>query len=105
MEQRDNNDKNNTKINPSLHTFFFGIAAWLLINTKESPEQKEEEKPAQIVDVVKVEQQTVSLNLPSYGVVTPKNKTQLVTEVKGRLLSISPNFVAGGVVKKGSSSP
>ncbi|WP_157582241.1 efflux RND transporter periplasmic adaptor subunit [Shewanella woodyi] len=89
------------RLTPLFILFFFGMAAWLLINTKESPEQKEEEKPAQIVDVVKVEQQTVSLNLPSYGVVTPKNKTQLVTEVKGRLLSISPNFVAGGVVKKG----
>lgn len=80
---------------------FFGLAAWLLINTKEAPEQIVEEKIVPIIDVINVEQKTVSLNLPSYGVVTPKNKTQLVTEVKGRLLTISPNFVAGGVVTKG----
>jgi len=89
------------RLTPLYILVFFGVAAWLLISTKEAPEQKEEQKPVPIVDVVKVEQQTVSLNLPSYGVVTPKNKTQLVTEVKGRLLTISPNFVAGGVVKKG----
>ncbi|MEC4728206.1 efflux RND transporter periplasmic adaptor subunit [Shewanella sp. D64] len=88
------------RLTPLFILVFFGLAAWLLINTKEAPEQKEEEKAVPIIDVVKVEQKTVSLNLPSYGVVTPKNKTQLVTEVKGRLLTISPNFVAGGVVKK-----
>lgn len=71
------------------------------MKTKEAPEQKPEEIPIPIVDVIKVEQQTVSLNLPSYGVVTPKYKTQLVTEVQGRMLTISPHFVAGGIVKKG----
>lgn len=79
--------------------FVFGAA--LLMQTKETPEQKAEEIPVPIVDVLQVTQQTVSLNLPSYGVVTPKYKTQLVTEVQGRLLSISPEFVAGGIVKKG----
>ena len=79
--------------------FVFGAA--LLMQTKGAPEQKAEEIPVPIVDVLQVTQQTVSLNLPSYGVVTPKYKTQLVTEVQGRLLTISPDFVAGGIVKKG----
>ncbi|QIR15523.1 efflux RND transporter periplasmic adaptor subunit [Shewanella aestuarii] len=79
---------------------FFGLA-FLLVSTKESPEQKEETANLTIVDVMTVQQQTVSLNLPSYGVVNPKYKTQLVTEVQGRLQSLSPNFVAGGLVKKG----
>ncbi|WP_299796068.1 efflux RND transporter periplasmic adaptor subunit [uncultured Shewanella sp.] len=86
---------------PLLILFVFIGGAALLISTKEAPEQKEEQVPLPIIDVLSVKQQTVSLNLPSYGVVTPKNKTQLVTEVQGRLLTISPNFVAGGVVKKG----
>ncbi|ABZ75430.1 efflux transporter, RND family, MFP subunit [Shewanella halifaxensis HAW-EB4] len=79
----------------------FIIAAQLLISTKEAPEQKADEVPVPIVDVTQVQVQTVSLNLPSYGIVSPKYKTQLVTEVQGRMLSISNNFVAGGVVKKG----
>ncbi|MBL4816683.1 MAG: efflux RND transporter periplasmic adaptor subunit [Shewanella sp.] len=86
---------------PLLILLVFGVAAALLISTKEAPEQKEDEVPVPIIDVTRVEQKTVSLNLPSYGVVTPKNKTQLVTEVQGRMLTIAPNFVAGGVVKKG----
>lgn len=79
---------------------FIGLAM-LLMGTQETPEQKEEAAILTIVDVMTVEQQTVSLNLPSYGVVNPKYKTQLVTEVQGRLQSISTNFVAGGMVKKG----
>ena len=79
---------------------FIGLAM-LLMGTQETPEQKEEAAILTIVEVMTVEQQTVSLNLPSYGVVNPKYKTQLVTEVQGRLQSIAPNFVAGGMVKKG----
>lgn len=77
------------------------VAAQMLIATKESPEQKAETIPLPIVDVQTIAQQTVSLDLPSYGVVEPKFKTQLVTEVKGRLLTLSDQFVAGGVVRKG----
>ena len=89
------------RLSPFFILLLFIVGAGLLMKTKETPEQKPEEMPIPIVDVTQVEQQTVSLNLPSYGVVTPKYKTQLVTEVQGRMLSISPQFVAGGIVKKG----
>nr|WP_258311747.1 efflux RND transporter periplasmic adaptor subunit [Shewanella marisflavi] len=72
-----------------------------MMSTQKTPEQKEEEVPVPIVDVMPVKSETVSLNLPSYGVVQPKNKTQLVTEVQGRMLTISDKFVAGGIVKRG----
>lgn len=86
---------------PFLILLVFIGAAQLLISTKEAPEQKVDVAPIPVIDVITVQQKTVSLNLPSYGIVSPKYKTQLVTEVQGRLLTISPNFVAGGVVKKG----
>lgn len=89
------------RLSPLFILIVFLAGAKLLMVTKESPEQKPDEIPVPIVDVTEVEQQTVSLNLPSYGVVLPKNKTLLVTEVQGRLMSISPLFVAGGIVKKG----
>ena len=89
------------RLSPFFILLLFVFGAALLMQTKGAPEQKAEEIPVPIVDVLQVTQQTVSLNLPSYGVVTPKYKTQLVTEVQGRLLTISPDFVAGGIVKKG----
>ncbi|WP_394131181.1 efflux RND transporter periplasmic adaptor subunit [Shewanella maritima] len=73
----------------------------VIMSTKQEPEQKEETIALPVVEVIEVTPQTVSLNLPSYGVVNPKYKTQLVTEVQGRLLHLDPSFVAGGVVKKG----
>lgn len=89
------------RLSPFFILLLFIVGAALLMKTKEAPEQKSEDMPIPIVDVTQVEQKTVSLNLPSYGVVTPKYKTQLVTEVQGRMLTISPQFVAGGIVKKG----
>ncbi|WP_350431629.1 efflux RND transporter periplasmic adaptor subunit [Shewanella sp. H8] len=89
------------RLSPLLIIAVFVAAAMLLISTQEAPEQKDEPVSVPIIDVQTVTPQTLSLNLPSYGVVNPKYKTQLVTEVQGRMLNISANFVAGGVVKKG----
>ncbi|AZG35024.1 MULTISPECIES: efflux RND transporter periplasmic adaptor subunit [Shewanella] len=86
---------------PLLIIAVFVAAAMLLISTQEAPEQKDEPISVPIIDVQTITPQTLSLNLPSYGVVNPKYKTQLVTEVQGRLLNISADFVAGGVVKQG----
>lgn len=102
MEKRTHNDKKIIRrASPLFILILFIVAAQVLISTKEAPEQKADEAPIPIVDIMEVQQQTVSLNLPSYGVVSPKYKTQLVTEVQGRMLNISNKFVAGGVVKKG----
>ncbi|MGI2176831.1 efflux RND transporter periplasmic adaptor subunit [Shewanella frigidimarina] len=89
------------RLSPLLIIMVFVGLALALISTQEAPEQKDEAVSVPIIDVQTVTPQTLSLNLPSYGVVNPKYKTQLVTEVQGRMLSISANFVAGGVVKKG----
>jgi len=89
------------RLSPLLIIAVFAAAAILLVSTKEAPEQKDEVISVPIINVQTVTPQTLSLNLPSYGVVNPKYKTQLVAEVQGRLLSISANFVAGGVAKKG----
>ncbi|AZQ11685.1 Toluene efflux pump periplasmic linker protein TtgD precursor [Shewanella khirikhana] len=86
---------------PIIILFLFIFAAVVLLGMKEAPEQKADELPLPLIEVTEVHQETVSLNLPSYGVVAPKHKTQLVAEVQGRLLSVSANFVSGGVVKKG----
>lgn len=86
---------------PLIILALFILAAMVLMATKEAPEQKAEEANMPIIEVAEVKQETLSLNLPSYGVVMPRHKTQLVAEVQGRLTSVSPNFVAGGVVKAG----
>ncbi|WP_144210839.1 efflux RND transporter periplasmic adaptor subunit [Shewanella donghaensis] len=90
-------------LSPFFILIIFAGLAFILLSTQEAPEQKEQQEKIPIVDVINIEQQTVSLNLPSYGVVSPKYKTQLVTEVQGRLISLDPSFVAGGIVKQGQA--
>ncbi|WP_192021491.1 efflux RND transporter periplasmic adaptor subunit [Shewanella sp. WPAGA9] len=90
-------------LSPFIILFVFIGLAVVLFSTRQAPEQKEDQQKIPVVDVLTVEQKTVSLNLPSYGVVSPKYKTQLVTEVQGRLISLDPSFVAGGIVRQGQA--
>ncbi|MFQ6370860.1 efflux RND transporter periplasmic adaptor subunit [Shewanella sp. YIC-542] len=77
------------------------VVVSLLNATKKTPPQKPEEQQLPVVNVMTVKPQTISLELPSYGTVMPKYKTQLVSEVQGRIVKISPKFVAGGMVRAG----
>ncbi|NMH66486.1 efflux RND transporter periplasmic adaptor subunit [Shewanella salipaludis] len=89
------------RASPFLIVIVFLALAAILMSTKEAPEQKPDAAPVPIIDVTSVQQRNMSLSLSSYGVVNPKYKTQLVTEVQGRMLSIADTFVAGGIVHKG----
>ncbi|WP_025819285.1 efflux RND transporter periplasmic adaptor subunit [Shewanella marina] len=75
--------------------------AMLLVSSKKEPEKKPEPDTRPIVDIISANPSNLSVQLASYGVVSPKYKTQLVTEVQGRLLELADVFVAGGMVKKG----
>ncbi|WP_417762731.1 efflux RND transporter periplasmic adaptor subunit [Shewanella sp.] len=72
-----------------------------LFATKKPPEKKPEEESLPVVNVIQVEPDTETLSVASYGTVEPKYRTLLVSEVRGRIQSISPLFVAGGMVKEG----
>ena len=90
------------RLTPIFILLAFGLMAVIMIKTSEKQEQKITEPSITLVKVKAAKQKTVSLNLPSYGVVNPKYKTQLVAEVQGRLLEITPDFVVGSTVKKGT---
>ncbi|QSX34437.1 efflux RND transporter periplasmic adaptor subunit [Shewanella avicenniae] len=72
-----------------------------LFATQKPPEKKPEEETLPVVNVVAADPQTVTLSIASYGTVNPKYRTQLVSEVQGRIEKIAPQFVAGGMVKQG----
>ncbi|MCL1125753.1 efflux RND transporter periplasmic adaptor subunit [Shewanella surugensis] len=91
------------RLSPLIILALFIAVALVLNSTKTPPEEKVDEAPIPIVNVIEVQPETLSLNLSSYGVVTPKYKTQLVTEVAGRIMTVSNSFVAGGMVKKGDA--
>ncbi|BDY03434.1 efflux RND transporter periplasmic adaptor subunit [Ferrimonas sp. YFM] len=73
----------------------------LIIKTKPQPEKKEDTQALPLVEVQEIRSDDITLSLNSYGVVQPKHQTQLVAEVSGRILELSPSFIAGEEVKKG----
>ncbi len=77
-----------------------GIAAGLSA-LKKPPEKKEAKEVIPLVQVESINIKDVTLNVNSYGIVAPKNKTQLVAQVNGQVVNISEEFVNGSFVKQG----
>ncbi len=77
-----------------------GVAA-VMIASRKPPEQKPVEEKAFLVDAKEVHSQPVTFKIQSQGNVVPKNKTSLSAQVSGRVVSLSEQFIAGGMVNKG----
>jgi len=54
--------------------------------------------PRPLVAVISVEPTSTALNVSAQGNVVPRNESNLVAEVSGRLMYVSPNLVNGGFV-------
>lgn len=63
------------------------------------------EKPpvTQLVDTVVAETRNVTYTISSQGTVEPRTETVLVPEVAGKVITLSPNFVAGGFFNAGET--
>ncbi|WP_318482363.1 efflux RND transporter periplasmic adaptor subunit [Photobacterium leiognathi] len=73
----------------------------LLLNNKKRPEQQKAQVRTPVLEVIKIEKQDVQLSVNSYGVVEPKYKAEVVSEVIGSVNYISPDFAVGKFVSKG----
>lgn len=85
-------------------TVFFLASGVLLARTIISMRQpapyKPEEEVKAVVEVQKVQLENLTLAIPSQGAVEATNETQAAAEVAGKIIRISPSFVAGGNFKK-----
>ena len=75
---------------------FVGLSAM-----KKPPEEKAEVDNTPIVAVELVTVAPMTLTVDSYGVVKPKYETELVAQVSGQIVDLSPIFVRGGFINKG----
>ncbi|WP_318510692.1 efflux RND transporter periplasmic adaptor subunit [Photobacterium leiognathi] len=73
----------------------------LLLNNKKRPEQQKAQVRTPVLEVIRIEKQDVQLSVNSYGVVEPKYKAEVVSEVVGSVNYISPDFAVGQFVSKG----
>ncbi|MGD8327773.1 MAG: efflux RND transporter periplasmic adaptor subunit [Sphingomonadales bacterium] len=78
---------------------FLGVAT--LFATKPEPEKVEQEVRPLSVFVEDVRQEPVTLKVKAQGEVRPKTEIQLVPQVSGRVVFVSPAFEAGGTINRG----
>ena len=70
-------------------------------NQASRPERKVEATPAVLVDAITAESRSLNFSIRSQGAVEPRTQTTLVAEVSGKIVSVSPDFIAGGFFRKG----
>ena len=79
-----------------------GVAAiGVAFMTNRPPERKPPQNLAMLVDTIPVTTEDVVFSVNSQGLVEPRTETTLVSEVGGKIESISPKLVAGGFFKRG----
>ena len=78
---------------------FVGFA--VLKANRPAPEKKESGDQAMLISSRPVLLEPVQMNVTSQGVVVPRTETRLVAEVAGKIVSVSPKFLAGGFFRQG----
>lgn len=64
-------------------------------------ERKPETAKAVLVETIEARVTSLNFTVNSQGTVRPRTETSLVTEVSGKIVSVAPQFVAGGFFHKG----
>ena len=77
-----------------------GVAV-LLRFVRPEPEQNDPQQLVVVVDAMTVSVQDAYITVPSQGTVEPRTRTNLVSEVSGQVVEVSPAFVAGGFFREG----
>ncbi len=75
--------------------------SWAIVVHKPQPKSELLNDEAPLAQVVKVEPQTVQLNIRSQGVVAARTEIDLVPEVAGQIVELHPSLVAGGFFRLG----
>ena len=80
-----------------------GFGAYALLQVSKPDPEKNEEGPRPIsVYTVAVTRETVSLEVVTQGDVRARTQIDLVAQVGGRIVSVSPEFTEGGKIEPGS---
>jgi RND family efflux transporter MFP subunit len=77
------------------------VIALVAYKNSQRAERKPETTKAVLVDTITAEVTSLNLIVNSQGTVKPRTETTVVSEVSGKIVSVSPDFVAGGFFRKG----
>jgi RND family efflux transporter MFP subunit len=77
------------------------LGAIALVATRPDVETQSPEALPRLVRVVEVTPQTVQLRVTTHGAVAPRTESDLVPEVSGPIVWVSPSFTSGGFFEAG----
>jgi len=77
------------------------VIALVAYKNSQRAERKPDTNQAILVDTINAEVVSLNLMVNSQGTVRPRTETALVAEVSGKIVSVSPDFVAGGFFREG----
>ena len=77
------------------------ITMGIIIKTGPTMDQKPPASTAPLVRTWIATSETVQLSVLTYGSVLPRTESELIPEVSGRVIKISPSMVSGGFIRKG----
>ncbi len=86
---------------PLLVLALAGGVYWALIATKATPDRREPVVPTPLVRVVTARPEPFRLRVESQGIALPRTESNLVAEVRGRILEVAPQLVEGGFFEAG----
>ncbi len=76
----------------------FGMVAY---SNSQRAERKPEGQKTVLVETIRAEVTSLNFTVNSQGTVKPRTETSLVSEVSGKIVVVSPDFVAGGFFRQG----
>ncbi len=79
------------------------VVALVIRSAANRPERVDDAQQAVLVDTVTARAQSLNFVVESQGPVRPRTETTLVAEVSGRIVSVSPHFIAGGFFRAGET--
>jgi RND family efflux transporter MFP subunit len=92
----------NPKVSAPLALLALGIVAVvLLVATRPAAERRAEASHAPLVRALTLEPRSVQLRVSAYGTVVPRTESELVVQVAGEVVWVSPALVAGGFFAEG----
>lgn len=77
------------------------LIALVFIKLQKPPEQEEQEILAPLVKVERLERRDIQMVIRGYGTVGPRVQVEIVPQVSGKVVSVNPQFKAGGFIRHG----
>ena len=78
-----------------------GLAVLVKLNPPQTEMNGQPAAREMNVDVISIQPREFQLTLHSYGTVSPRTQSELVSQVAGKIVNISPDFRSGGFFERG----